>query len=59
MNTHRRVRSALGEASADRLFEVDDARQVGPAELVLRGVGLTIRPLEGLCTREGVSDMPL
>ena len=45
---YRNVRLALGETSADMLLEKDDARQVRPAELVLRGLCLAIRPLKRL-----------
>ena len=49
--TYRNVRLALGEARADGLLEEEDAGQVRPAELVLRGLCLAIRPLERLHSR--------
>lgn len=47
-NTHGSVWLPLREARTNRLLDEEDARQIRPAKLVLRGVRLAPRPRERL-----------
>ena len=42
------IRSSLGEAGADRLFDIQDAGKISPAPFVLRRQSLARLPCKGL-----------